>query len=251
MKFFSVKRGNDVRLQAGPRGRRGLRDRDRRAGQGRRLTPLPRRGHRGTRRPRVLRSRLGAARRQRVRPRPPVRRGGRAAGTHRRRPSRRAERRRGARRAVGPAPAATTSRRSRPARTSAGPARSCCRSSPSPRGARTCRPFRSASWTRRAAPAEAFLVRWRGEPDPAAREGARRLLGERGRARHERLHVHRPGDRVHRRRRGRRPVRRGRRAVRAAARRRAGPGAAHDRGGGADRRRGRLREGRFSTATTA
>ena len=33
----------------------------------------------------------------------------------------------------------------------------------------------------------------------AARQGARRVLGERGRARHERLHVHRPGNRVHRR----------------------------------------------------
>ncbi len=42
---------------------------------------------------------------------------------------------------------------------------------------------------------------------PAAREGAGRLLGERGRARHERLHLHRPGDRLHRRRRRGRDVR--------------------------------------------
>ena len=51
-----------------------------------------------------------------------------------------------------------------------------------------------------------------GRAGPEAREGHRLLLGLRGRARHERLHVHRPGDRVHRGRRGRGAVRRGRRA---------------------------------------
>ncbi len=56
---------------------------------------------------------------------------------------------------------------------------------------------------------------------PAPRRGGRRLLGLRGRARHERLDVHRPGDRLHRRRRRRLPLRRGRRDERAAARRRA------------------------------
>ena len=39
---------------------------------------------------------------------------------------------------------------------------------------------------------------------PAARRGRRRLLGVRRRARHERLDVHRPGDRLHRRGRRRR-----------------------------------------------
>ena len=62
---------------------------------------------------------------------------------------------------------------------------------------------------------------------PGPRQGGRRLLRLRGRARHERLHLHRPGDRLHRRRRRRLDLRRHRRAVRPAARRRALPGA-HD-----------------------
>ena len=90
---------------------------------------------------------------------------------------------------------------------------------------------------------ERFMIRWRGEPDPkhvealdaywvsAAEHGmnastftARVIAGHR---------------------RGRRglPVRRGRSDERPAARRRAGPGAAHDRGRGADRRRRCLRAG--------
>ena len=73
---------------------------------------------------------------------------------------------------------------------------------------------------------ERFMIRWQRRAGPEAREGHRLLLGLRRRARHERLHVHRPGDRLHRGRRGRGAVRRGRRAVRAAARRRPGPGAA-------------------------
>ena len=60
---------------------------------------------------------------------------------------------------------------------------------------------------------ERFMIRWRGEPDPRHVEADRRLLGLRGRARHERLDLHRPGDRLHRRRRRRLPVRRGRRDV--------------------------------------
>ena len=72
---------------------------------------------------------------------------------------------------------------------------------------------------------------------PGARAGRRRLLGVRRRARPERLHVHRPGDRLHRRRRRGRHLRRDRRDVRPAARRRPGPGAADDRGGRTDRRR--------------
>ena len=54
---------------------------------------------------------------------------------------------------------------------------------------------------------ERFMIRWRGEPDPRARQGRRRLLDLGRRARHERLHVHRPGHRLHRRRRRRGPVR--------------------------------------------
>ncbi len=73
---------------------------------------------------------------------------------------------------------------------------------------------------------ERFMVRWRGEPDPQARGRGGRLLRLGRRARHERLHLHRPGDRLHRRGRGGRAVRRDRRHVRPAARRRAGPGAA-------------------------
>ena len=80
---------------------------------------------------------------------------------------------------------------------------------------------------------ERFMVRWRGEPDPAPRRRRRRLLDVGRRARHERLHLHRPRDRLHRRRRRRLALRRDRRDVRPAARRRALPGAAHAR-----RRRG-------------
>ena len=59
----------------------------------------------------------------------------------------------------------------------------------------------------------------RGQPRP--RQGDRRLLDLGGRARHERLDVHRARDRLDRRRRRRRAVGGGRRAVGAAARRRA------------------------------
>ena len=76
---------------------------------------------------------------------------------------------------------------------------------------------------------ERFMIRWRGEPDPAPRRGRRRLLDVGRRARHERLHLHRPGHRLHRRRRRGLALRRHRRDVRPAARRRPVPGAAHDR----------------------
>ena len=59
----------------------------------------------------------------------------------------------------------------------------------------------------------------RGQPRP--RQGDRRLLDLRRRARHERLDVHRAGGRLDRRRLRRGAVRRGRRALGAAARRRA------------------------------
>ena len=76
-----------------------------------------------------------------------------------------------------------------------------------------------------------------GRAGPQARRGHRRLLGVGRRARHERLDVHRAGDRVDRRRRGGGAVRSDRGDERAAARRRAGPGAADARRGGAHRRR--------------
>jgi hypothetical protein len=62
---------------------------------------------------------------------------------------------------------------------------------------------------------ERFMIRWKGDPDPAHTQGRRRLLRVGRRARHERLHLHRPRHRLHRRRRGRLDLRRHRRAVRA------------------------------------
>ena len=70
-----------------------------------------------------------------------------------------------------------------------------------------------------------------GRGRPQARQGDRRLLVLGGRARHERLDVHRPGDHLHRRRRRRGVLRRDRRDERPAPRRRALAGARHDRGG--------------------
>ena len=83
---------------------------------------------------------------------------------------------------------------------------------------------------------------------PGARAGRRRLLGVRRRARPQRLHLHRPRHRVHRRGRRGRHVRRDRRHVRPAARRRAGPGAADDRGG---RERSATHARSSSTSSTA
>ena len=85
---------------------------------------------------------------------------------------------------------------------------------------------------------------------PAARRGGRRLLDLGGRARHERLDLHRPGHRLDRRRRRRLPVRRGRRDERAAARRRPVAGAAHDRGRRADSATRRRTSGACSTAAS-
>ena len=78
-----------------------------------------------------------------------------------------------------------------------------------------------------------------GRGGPQARQGDRRLLELGRRARHERLHLHRPGDHLHRRRRRRRVLRRHRRDERPAARRRALAGPRHDRGGREVRRRRR------------
>ena len=87
--------------------------------------------------------------------------------------------------------------------------------------------------------AERFMIRWKGEPDPKHVKAidAYWTLGRR--ARHERLHLHRAGDRLDRRRRRRRALRRDRRDERPAARRRAVPRARHDRGGREARRRPR------------
>ena len=225
------------RLQPRPGRRHRLRDRDRRAGQGRRRPALPRRRHRGPGRPGHVRQRLGAARRRQVR--------ARAC----RRPSRSRSR-------CTPATFGSTSR----------PRWRCCR-----RSGATARCWTSATSEARDQLARAAVMALsyvaqsaRGLSDaggaavahrpvhdhrravhdplarragPAAHQGRRRLLRLGRRARHERLDLHRAGHRLHRRRRRRRDVRRHRRDERTAARRRPGPRAADDRGGGANRRR--------------
>ncbi len=90
---------------------------------------------------------------------------------------------------------------------------------------------------------ERFLIRWRGEAEPRPRQGDRRLLDLRRRARHERLHLHGPRVCLHRRRRGRLPLRRGRLALRPAARRRPLASAPDARRRGARGRRREVREG--------
>ena len=50
---------------------------------------------------------------------------------------------------------------------------------------------------------ERFMTRWRGEPDPAHVKAVDAYFVSARRARHERLDVHRPRHRLHRRRRGR------------------------------------------------
>jgi len=54
---------------------------------------------------------------------------------------------------------------------------------------------------------ERFMIRWRGEPDPRHVESDRRLLGVRGRTRHERLNLHGTGHRLNRSRRRSLPLR--------------------------------------------
>ena len=80
--------------------------------------------------------------------------------------------------------------------------------------------------------AEKFLLRWRGEADPQARQGDRHLLDLHRRARAQRLDVHRPRHRLDRRRLRRRALVRGRRALGPAPRRRARLRQADARGGG-------------------
>ena len=55
---------------------------------------------------------------------------------------------------------------------------------------------------------ERFMIRWRGEPDPEHVKAVDAYFDLRRRARHERLHLHRPRHRLHRRRRRRRALRR-------------------------------------------
>ena len=196
--------GRRDRLQARPRGRRRLRVRDRRARQGGQRAALPRRRHRGPRRQRVASATSGAC-------------WSTASSTRAcRRPSR-------SRCRCTPATSASTcSRRSR-CSPRPGACSRCSTSTPT-RSARTSRASRSwrcpssrsrpaasaGRWSRRARSTrpstivERFMIRWKGDPDPAAHQGRRRLLRLRRRARHERLDVHRPRHRLHRRRRRRR-----------------------------------------------
>ena len=224
------------RLQAWPGGRRRLRDRDRRARQGRFSAALPRRRHRGPGRPRLLRQRLGPAGRRAASPRPAAGGAVPGAGALRRHPGRRAERARDARAGVGARAAARHrrqpgARRPRPllgdrdvVRRAVGP-----RPRPADGAAEAHRRVRDR---RRAV--HGPLARRAG---PGTRQGGRRLLRLRRRARHERLDVHRARHRLDRRRRRGLPVRCGRRAVRPAARRRAVAGAEDARRGCRGRRR--------------
>ena len=114
-----------------------------------------------------LRQRLGPARRQRVRPGPAAGRAVPAAGPLRRRPGRRAVRARHARARCGGSSRCSTSTPRRPATTWPAPRSWRCRSSRSPRRGRASRWCRSARSTRRETIVERFMIRWRGEPDPA------------------------------------------------------------------------------------
>ena len=193
-------------LPARPRGRRRLRVGDRRARQGGWRAALPGGRHQRPRRPGVLRPGLGAARRRRVRPGSASRRTVPAAGAHRRHPGRRAVGPRPARPGVGVQAAARHRRRGGPRE-------------PRPRvghGHLVHRPGRP-----RAEHADGAPERGRQGPHhrravhdplarrarPQARRGHRLLLHLRGRARHERVDLHRPGHRLHRRRRRGLPVR--------------------------------------------
>ena len=215
-----------VRLRARPRRRHRLRDRDRRAGQGRQRPALPRRRHRGPRRPGLLRQRLGPAGRQRVQPRPAAGRAVPDPGALRRRARRRPVGPRDARPRLGPRAAARHRRRRRRATTSPAPRSWRCRSSRS-----RARGIGQPMVPQREIDKADTVVERIHDPlarraRPPARPGRRRLLRLGRRARHERLDLHRPRHRLHRRRRRRRALRRGRRDVRPAARRRARPRAA-------------------------
>ncbi|CAA9257661.1 MAG: Citrate synthase (si), partial [uncultured Corynebacteriales bacterium] len=229
-------------LQGGPRGRRRLRDRDRRTGQGRQRAALPRRGHRGSRRQGRVRQRLGAAGRREVQPGPAA--GGAVPdpGALRRHPGGRAERDRDDGAVLGARAVHRHRRRAGPRRP--GPhlgdrdvVRGAVRPRPGAAGG-AAEGDRHREDDRRAV--HDPLARRAG---PGARQGGRRVLRLRRRARPQRLHLHRPDRRLHRRRRRGRDLRRDRRAVRPAARRRAVPGAEDARRRRALRRPGRLRQG--------
>ena len=237
------------RLQPGPRRRHRLRDRDRRAGQGRRRAALPRRRHRRPRRPRDLRQRVGAAGRRQVRARPAAGRAVPDPGAHRRRPRRRAGRAGDARAGLGLPSAARHQRRggARPARPRRGHG-AVLRGAVGARAVDAGRPavaHRPVRHDHRAVH-DALARRARSRP----RQGDRRLLRLGRRARHERLDLHRARHRLDRRRRRGRDVRRDRRDERSAARRRAGPRAADDRRGREDRRRRQGRRAASSTGTS-
>ena len=175
-------------------------------------------------------------------PRPAARRAVQPAGPHRRRPGRRAGRGRDARAGVRLRPDLRHHRRAgprgpRPGRRDGAVVRRPVGPRPRPAGRPAARGRRGPD------PRRAVHDPLEGRGRPGAREGDRRLLELRRRARHERLHVHRPGDHQHRRRRGGRVLRRDRRDERPAARRRPVAGARHDRGGREVRRRRGLRQG--------
>ena len=216
----------------GARRRRRFRDHDRRARQGGWRAALSRRRHRGPRRRGALREGLGPAGRRpastracrrpnRIRCMRPLRR------SARRRPERAGD----ARARVGLPPADRHLRRGGPRE----PRARIGHGAVVRRAVRARRrPAAGAAVGGRQGPIDPRalpdpLAR-RGEPRP--RQGDRRLLDLRGRARHERLDVHRARGRLDRRRRRRRAQRRGRRPERPAARRRAQPRAE-------DARRGR------------
>ena len=172
-----------------------------------RRAALPRRRHRGARRRRAVRAGLGPARRRHVRARAAARRAAPAARALRRPARRRAGRAGAARAGVGLPAAHRHRRRARRATTSRARRSWRCRSSPSPRAASAARRCpergRQGHLDPRALP-HPLARRGRSRP----RQGDRRLLDLRRRARHERLHVHGARHRLHRRRRGRRAVRR-------------------------------------------
>ena len=240
------------RVQARPRGRRRLRNRNCRARPRRRRPPLPRRRHRGSRRPRAVRGGLGPARRRRAEARAPT-----GAALRRERPDRRCARRSPGRhraplRRVGSRQADRHLRRggARRPRAALGDddlGRGAVRP---PRRRRDDRRRPRARGERRHC-RDAVPARVARRSRSEARQGDRHLLDLHGRARAERLHL-----RGARRRLDRRGLRRfalvgRRRALRAAARRR--PGA---RPADARRRRGRrldrrLRQRICSTAAAA
>ena len=226
----TARRARSEHDRGSPRTRRSrrVRDRDRRAGQGGLGAALPRRRHRGDRRAHPVREGLGAADRRHVRPRPAAGRALQPPDPHRRRARRRPGGGRDAGAGVRHAPDLRHLRRAgprgpQPGRGHGAVVRRAVRARARPAGRPAAR-GRQGRHARRTVPDPL-----EGRGGPAARQGDRRLLELRGRARHERLDVHRPGDHLDRCRRGGRVLRRDRRDERPAARRRPVAGARHDR----------------------